>query len=211
MFKKLIEDDMETKREKKREDLRNRLIDAAEATISEKGLRGLKARDVTAKAGCALGALYNAVEDLDQLIMLVNSRTLAKLGNALKQAIPKNASPTDTMQSLAGAYVAFALEQTQLWSAVFNHKLSEDTVVPDWHTAEYPVLISEIIAPLSKLRPDLEPDALTLRAQTIFASVHGVVQLAIHGRFVGTPLSLLASEVAALVDAMTRGIHLVSK
>ncbi|KAG1647408.1 hypothetical protein GQR58_030623 [Nymphon striatum] len=81
--------------------------------------------------------------------------------------------------------------------------------VPDWHKADYPVLIAEIIAPLSLLRPDLPPDALQLRAQTLFASVHGVVQLAIHGRFVGAPLSMLKSEVAALVDAMTRGIHLV--
>ena len=202
---------MESKREKKREELRNRLIDAAEAAIANNGLRGLKARDVTAKAGCALGALYNAVEGLDQLIMLVNSRTLAKLGTALKQAVPENASPTDAMQALAGAYVAFALEQTELWSAIFGHKLPEGATVPDWHSAEYPVLIHEIIAPLSALRPELGPDALTLRAQTIFASVHGVVQLAIHGRFVGVPLSLLASEVAALVDAMTRGIHLVSK
>ena len=49
----------------KRSDLRTRLIDAAEAEIAEKGLLGLKARDVTARAGCALGAIYNAVSDLD--------------------------------------------------------------------------------------------------------------------------------------------------
>ncbi|MEH6738595.1 MAG: WHG domain-containing protein, partial [Sulfitobacter sp.] len=96
-----------------------------------------------------------------------------------------------------------------LWSAIFNHKMAIGAEVPDWHKAEYPVLIAEIIAPLGQLRPDLPPEALTLRAQTLFASVHGVVQLAIHGRFVGVPVSSLKSEVAALVDAMTRGIHLV--
>ncbi|KAG1647407.1 hypothetical protein GQR58_030623 [Nymphon striatum] len=119
------------------------------------------------------------------------------------------ASPTDTMQALAATYVDFALDNTALWSAVFNHRLPAGSEVPDWHKADYPVLIAEIIAPLSLLRPDLPPDALQLRAQTLFASVHGVVQLAIHGRFVGAPLSMLKSEVAALVDAMTRGIHLV--
>lgn len=200
---------MTSKTDKKREDLRKRLIDAAESAIAEHGLRGLKARDVTARAGCALGGLYNAVEDLDQLVMLVNSRTLGRLGDSLKQAVPDNASPTETMQALAGTYVDFALENTALWSAVFNHRLPEGAEVPDWHKAEYPVLIAEIIAPLGQLRPDLSPDALKLRAQTLFASVHGVVQLAIHGRFVGAPLSALKSEVAALVDAMTRGIHLV--
>ena len=200
---------MTTKTDKKREDLRKRLIDAAEIAIREGGLRGLKARDVTTKAGCALGGLYNAVQDLDQLVMLVNSRTLGRLGADLKNAVPSGASPTETMQALAGAYADFALANTALWSAIFNHRLPEGAEVPDWHKADYPVLIAEIIAPLGELRPDLPPDALQLRAQTLFASVHGVVQLAIHGRFVGAPLSMLKSEVAALVDAMTRGIHLV--
>jgi AcrR family transcriptional regulator len=200
---------MATKTEKKREDLRKRLIDAAELAIAEGGLRGLKARDVTTKAGCALGALYNAVEDLDQLVMLVNSRTLASLGENLRMSVAQDATPTQAMQALAGAYVDFALDNTSLWSAIFNHKMAIGAEVPDWHKAEYPVLIAEIIAPLGQLRPDLPPEALTLRAQTLFASVHGVVQLAIHGRFVGVPVSSLKSEVAALVDAMTRGIHLV--
>lgn len=202
---------MTSKTDKKREDLRQRLIDAAEIAIAQHGLRGLKAREVTAHAGCALGALYNAVEDLDQLVMLVNSRTLGRLGANLQKAVGPDASPTEAMQALAGAYVDFALNDTALWSAVFNHRLPEGAEVPDWHKAAYPVLIAEIIAPLGKLRPDLGPDALRLRAQTLFASVHGVVQLAIHGRFVGVPLTELKSEVAALVDAMTRGIHLLPR
>jgi AcrR family transcriptional regulator len=193
--------------DKKRDDLRKRLIDAAEGAIAEGGLRSLKARDVTAKAGCALGGLYNAVEDLDQLVILVNSRTLGRLGQDLQRAVPPDASPTEAMQALAGTYVDFALDNTALWSAVFNHRLPKGAEVPDWHKAEYPVLIAEIIGHLSQLRPDLPPEALKLRAQTLFASVHGVVQLAIHGRFVGGPLSVLKSEVSALVDAMTVNFH----
>ncbi|MCX7559242.1 TetR/AcrR family transcriptional regulator [Sulfitobacter sp. F26204] len=202
---------MTSKAETKRENLRRRLIDSAEVAIREGGLRGLKARDVTARAGCALGGLYNAVQDLDQLVMLVNSRTLGRLGADLKNAVTAEDTPTETMQALAATYVEFALQNTALWSAIFNHRLPEGAEIPDWHKDEYPVLIAEIIAPLKQLRPDLPPDALRLRAQTLFASVHGVVQLAIHGRFVGVPLSMLKSEVAALVDAMTRGIHLVKQ
>ena len=200
---------MADKKTQKRQELRNRLIDAAQEVIAEKGLRGLKARDVTAKAGCALGALYTAVDDLDQLIILVNSRTLSALGDALKKSVPTEASPVETMQALARAYCEFALQHTALWSAIFSHRLPDEVTIPDWHKAEYPVLISEIIAPLAKLRPDLSPEALGLRAQTLFASVHGVVQLAIHGQYVGVPHDLLPSEVAALVEAMTRGLDVV--
>lgn len=200
---------MASLRETKREDLRQRLINAAEAQIADKGLKGLKARDVTAEAGCALGALYNSVEDLDQLIILVNARTLTRLGDALRAAVPEGASPEETMQALALAYVNFAVDNNSLWSAIFFHRLPEGIDVPDWYKLAHAVLIEQLIEPLSKMRPDLEGDSLRIRAQTLFAAVHGVVQLSFRGRFVGTPQELLASEVHALVEAMSRGIHLV--
>ncbi len=196
-------------REIKRNNLRDRLTTSAERLIAENGLRGLKARDITKDAGCALGAIYNAVEDLDELVMLVNSRTLARLGNALHEAGAEESDPKALMQVLARTYVEFAQNNMPLWSTIFNHRLPDGKEVPDWHAVEYAVLIEEIISPLSKMRPDLDGGALRLRAQTLFASVHGVVQLSIHGRFVGTPPEYLVQEVEALVDAMTRGIDVV--
>lgn len=199
---------MENKRDAKRNDLRKRLIDAAEARILAQGLSGLKARDVTADAGCALGSLYNAVGDMVDLVILVNSRTLTRLGQAMRESVPADASPAETMQALAYAYVEFAQANTRLWSAIFLHRVPEGVEVPDWHKKEYGVLIEQLFEPLSKMRPDLSPEELKLRSQTLYAAVHGVVQLSLHGRFVGTPPEHLASEVHALVDAMARGSHL---
>ena len=200
---------MGSKSKAKREALRFRLVDAAEARIAEQGLRGLKARDVTADAGCSLGALYNVVEDLDRLVILVNSRTLNRLGDVLRKAVPDDATPTETIQSLAHAYIDFAVDNSRLWSAIFFHRLPDDVEIPDWYKKEHAVLIEQIIAPLAEMRPDLGPEALRLRAQTMFAAVHGVVQLSFHGQHVGTPSEFLKSEVEALVEALTRGIHLV--
>ncbi len=199
---------MGSKSESKREALRVRLVDAAEARIAAQGLRGLKARDVTADAGCSLGALYNSVEDLDRLVILVNSRTLNRLGDVLRDAVVVDVTPTETIQSLARAYIDFAVNNSRLWSAIFFHRLPDDVEIPDWYKKEHAVLIEQIIAPLAAMRPDLGLEALRLRAQTMFAAVHGVVQLSFHGRHVGTPPECLASEVEALVDALTRGTHL---
>ena len=197
---------MRNKREEARDDLRKRLIDAAEARIAAQGLGALKAREVTADAGCALGALYTAFEDLDRLILQVNSRTLSRLGVALRVACPPGVDPKETMAALGQGYVGFALDNFHLWSALFNHRLPDGIEAPDWHRAEHAVLIEQIITPLHALRPDLPPDALQLRAKTVFAAVHGVVQLALHGRFVGTPRAQLPGEVAALIESMTRGL-----
>lgn len=185
-------------------DLRTRLIDAAEAEIAEKGLMGLKARDVTRRAGCALGAIYNAVSDLDELVLRVNSRTLERLGAALAPASGAG-SPEAVTLALADAYAVFALQNRRLWSALFEHRLPEGVEMPDWHRAEHEVLIARIGAPLALLRPDLPQEAIRLRVRTLFGAVHGVVHLALQGRLVGVPEALLRQEVAALVGALVVG------
>jgi AcrR family transcriptional regulator len=190
-------------------DLRTRLIDAAQAEIAEKGLLGLKARDVTARAGCALGAIYNAVADLDELVMRVNSRTLERLGAALAPG-SNAATPEAVTLALADAYAVFALENRRLWSALFEHRLPEGVEMPDWHRAEHEVLIARIGAPLATLRPDLPPEAIRLRVRTLFGAVHGVVHLALQGRLVGVPVTLLRQEVAALVGALVVGARAVT-
>lgn len=198
---------MATTREEKRAALQERLIDAAEAQIAAKGLRGLKAREVTAEAGCAVGALYNAFEDLDMLIVHVNSRTLLRMGAALKAAAPgPEASAAEMFRALAAAYVAFAAENRRLWTALFEHRLpDEDTEWPEWHLRNHAVLIELIVGPLARVRPDLPLQALVLRARTLFAAVHGVVHLGLGKSVVGVPKELLEAEVIGLVDAVVRG------
>lgn len=189
----------------RKEDLRTRLVAAAEAELAAKGLGGLKARDVTERAGCALGALYTAFDDLDHLILEVNTRTLRRMGEALRLRLPPDAHPGDALCELATAYVDFALQNGPLWKALFNHRLPDGAEIPDWYRREHEVLIREIVAPLARLRPDLGPDLLVQRSKTLFAAVHGVVHLALQGRFVGTPRDALQSEVLALVGLMVRG------
>ncbi|MEJ8475432.1 TetR/AcrR family transcriptional regulator [Roseibium algae] len=210
---------MTTNREAKRAQLRQRLIEAAEIELREKGLKGLKARDVTARAGCALGALYNVVDDLDMLILEVNLRTLIQMGEALNAAVsPKgsrpssgqDASPDAVMQALAATYTDFAIENHNKWLALFEHRLPKGHEVPDSYKQAHSALIEVIVPPLARLRPDLSTDELMLRARTTFAAVHGVVHLSLQAQFVGVPIANLKAEVKALVEAMTRGAALAT-
>ena len=198
---------MENKKSAKRAALKERLTDAAEGLIAENGLRGLKARDIAARAQCALGGLYTAVDGLDQLILLVNSRTLNRLGQASLAAVPAQTSPGERMHILGQVYARFALENVNLWSALFAHRLPDGQETPEWLRAEFAALIQQIVAPLSELRPDLDGQALQQRAKTLFAAVHGVVHMSIHGFDVGAPPKQLSSEIEALINAMMGGIN----
>lgn len=200
---------MTSNREKKRADLKRRLIEAAEAEIAAHGLAGLKARAVTTRAGCALGALYTAFEDLDMLVIEVNSRTLARLGAALGTDLPQD-TPESALQALAARYADFAVANRPLWLALFEHRMSEGREVPDWHRRDHAVLVELIVPQLARLRPDMSPEALALRARTTFAAAHGVIHLALQGRFVGVPMAALKSEIAGLVETLTAGARQIA-
>src|SRR5262245_28907928 len=125
----------------RRDRLREALVAAAEDTIAKGGLAELRARDLAEKAGCAVGAIYNAVEDLDQLVLLVNLRTLAALEHDLAAAYGDD-DDADTVDSaiaqlvrLALAYLAFATANGPRWRALFDHRMP-GREVPEWYRNE---------------------------------------------------------------------------
>src|SRR4051812_29611461 len=95
----------------RREHLKGALVDAALRTIAANGLRGLKARELADEVGCAVGAIYNVVADLDELILLANTRTLSQIDAAMAAATkPGDGADWGVAQlvRLALAYLDFA-------------------------------------------------------------------------------------------------------
>ena len=193
---------MAGKREEKREDLKARLLDAARNRIAADGLANLRARDVTRDAGCALGGLYTVFADLDELIIHVNSSTLAGLEQSLRDTAGAVEGPADTLRHLARGYLAFAVANRNLWRALFEHQRQ---ATPEWHLAEHLFLIGLIAEPLRQLQPDLGDEARSIRARTLFGAVHGIISISLEGRFVGLPLDILEQEIDAFVMLIARG------
>lgn len=198
---------MAGKREAKREEFRARLVEAASARIARSGLKGLRARDVTGDTASALGGLYNAFADLDDLVLHVNSATLGRLRALARTRAERAQGPHETLEALALAYLAFARDNHALWSALFEHRLAPERPLPDWHRAEQATLIQTIAVPLRELAPDLSEDALLVRARTLFAAIHGVVAIALENRFVGVPEADLEGELRSFVDVIVRGME----
>lgn len=197
---------MAGKREQKREHLTARLIEAAKTRIVEEGLPNLRARDVAQDAGCALGGLYTVFEDLDDLVIHVNSTTLAALTKVLVTADGNNRSPTDQLRELARGYLGFAVTHRNLWKALFEHGSSNGRPAPQWHLEEHLALMDVIAEPLQKLQGSLSLEDRTIRARTLFGAVHGVVSVSLEGRFVGLPPERLEREVDEFVRTIAAGM-----
>ncbi|WP_298240964.1 TetR/AcrR family transcriptional regulator [uncultured Bradyrhizobium sp.] len=191
----------------RREKLRSDLILAAERMIAERGLSGLKTRDLAREIGCANGAVYNLVEDIDELILRVGSRTLLRLDEALSTAEGAGEpSPRETLVRIAIAYCDFAADNLQLWRALFEHRMEADKVVPDWSVADQLQLFRHINKPLTALLPKRSPEQLGITARSLFSAVHGMVALGLEQKLVAVPLPALRKEIADLVRATIDGL-----
>jgi AcrR family transcriptional regulator len=191
----------------RRQSLRDGLIAAAEQVIAVDGLAGLRARDLAKQVGCALGAIYNVFADLDELILAVNSRTLAALEQELAAARLDGGDPVSHLVALALAYTDFAAAHMLRWRAVFDHRLPRGRTVPDWFVSEQGRLFDFIAAPLRELRPGTGPEEHALLARSLFSAVHGVVVLGLEEKLQAMPRDVLRRQVVTLVTAVARGLR----
>lgn len=191
----------------RRAKLRDALILAAETSIAAGGLAGLRTRDVAREIGIANGAVYNLVDDIDELILHVGSRTLARLDTALTAAESNGpAAPRDVLVRIAVAYCDFAADNLELWRALFEHRMAPQKPVPDWSIEEQMSLFRHIYHPLATLFPNRSAEQLGVTARSLFSAVHGMVALGLEQKLIAVPVDALRAEIATIVRAMVDGL-----
>ena len=197
----------------RRHNLKEALIAVAERSIEASGLIGIKARDLAAEVGCSVGAIYNAVADLDELVLAVNGRTLTLMEAELAAADPPlRAKKHGTnkavalMVRLAQAYLHFASSHTLRWRAIFEHRLPEGTELPGWYLDQQRQVFAFVERPLRILQPDLADDQFELLARTLFSAVHGIVALGLEEKLGPISLRELERQTVAIVTAIGHGL-----
>ncbi|MFO1151859.1 MAG: TetR-like C-terminal domain-containing protein [Alsobacter sp.] len=195
--------------------LRAALVDATRAIIRERGLQGVKARDVAAGAGCALGAIYQAFPDLDALVLAANEVTLEAIEAHLSAfACPDAAGlarPDDPPEllrflTLAFGYLDFAAGHRALWRALFEHRMAHGGDVPREFSERLARLFLVVEDPLQGLRPELQDEDRARLARTLFSAVHGVVVLGLEEKLASLPAEALRLQLGLLVGALVRGL-----
>jgi AcrR family transcriptional regulator len=193
----------------RREQLRDALIEAAARTIAKQGLSGLKARALADEVGCAVGAIYNVVADLDELVLLANARTLAELEKALTAATAPGRGPDwaiEQLVKLALAYLDFAAAHRSQWQALFEHRLASGQVPPEWYQRDLERLFEYVESPVEELQPDLAPARRALLARSLFSAAHGLVALGLEEKLQFIPLPALREQVTTIVKALGSGL-----
>ena len=159
------------------------VAEAAERIVRAEGVRALGMRRLAAAVGYAPNSIYNAVGDLDQVVLRVNARSFERLRGALDAAIDPGATPRTNAASLAAAYLAFVAADPIVWGLVHAHAPAPETVIPDWHARA----LARAVEPVEATLAPLEPDAAERRrlVAALWAALHGLAALATSGKLAG--------------------------
>jgi len=198
---------------RRRAHLKDALIAAAQRTIESQGLRALRARALAEEVGCAVGAIYNVVADLDELVLLVNSRTLAALERDIAAAVGRvdvaagvSDTPIGRLVRLAQGYLDFAAANPLRWRALFEFSMPNNEPVPDWYRREKEGLFGYVEEVLGELQTQTTCGERALHARSLFSAVHGLVALGLEEKLQTIPLPVLREQVAFVVTAIGRGL-----
>jgi len=157
-----------------REELREIALQAAEDLVEAHGLIGLSARKVASRIGYTVGSLYMVFNNIDDLIVQMNERTLDRLYEMLAAAVANQPPAATAIRALAQAYITFALTQTHRWLAVYQHRLPKGETVPNSFTEKVARMFELTQQQLILLCPQRQPEEAALAARALWSGIHGV-------------------------------------
>lgn len=113
------------RRERVKEELRTRIVEAARDILSEKGLDALSMRAIARRVDYSAAALYLYFQDKDDLIREVVRSGFQRLRECTREALDRAEAsgplaPVESYAATGRAYARFALENTAYFRVIFE-------------------------------------------------------------------------------------------
>jgi AcrR family transcriptional regulator len=177
---------MGRRNEHSREELKELALRAAGEIVAQGdgkgGAASLSMREVARRIGYTVGALYIVFENLDDLIVHLNERTIIELRAALERIRGRANQPAQNLRLLVAAYLGFALLHTARWRLVFEHRLPEGQKAPAsyaGHTAAIFALVGRQLREAGVARDVASAEEV---ATALWSGAHGICMLAVTGK-----------------------------
>lgn len=175
--------------------LRQALLDAAEAILAESGVQGLSLRACARRAGVSHAAPKHHFADVSDLLAEVSARSFDRLTAALKSArVEAGEDPEDRFVAVARTYVAFALTSPAHFRLMFRSDAlaEENEALREAAARTFAELTNSIT--VQRNEPDVTPESLGQRIADralqddiliAWSQIHGYAQLLLEGQFRG--------------------------
>lgn len=165
--------------------------------LAETGFARFSAREVAKRIGYSIGTIYNVFGTHDRLILAINTRTFRLWADHLRSRL--DSAGADRIRTLVEGYFSFARENSNLWMAIYDHRLPPDVTMPAEYQAERAVLTEIVVKEVAAVLPEAERGNAPRLARSLVATVHGHCTFALNGTFAlmgeSNPLELALARV----------------
>ncbi len=159
------------RREREKEEIRRKILDAARELFSTEGYERVTMRRVADAIEYSATTIYHHFEDKDDLVRALCLADFDELFGAM-QGAPRPEDPVEAIRQLGRAYVAFAVRNPNQYRFMFmTPTKKEDVQVESPGQQSFAHLLEAVkrAAAAGRLRP-IDP---VLAAQILWMSVHG--------------------------------------
>ena len=149
--------------------------------MAAQGFARFSARQVARAIGYSVGTIYNLFPSLDHLLLAINTHTFALWSDFVRRRL--EGVGEDRIAVLVQAYFDFASEHTNLWMAIFDHRLPPGMPLPAEDEEKRRELTLIVIREVGGLLPNRSQSEVERLARSLVATVHGHCTYALNGSF----------------------------
>lgn len=186
-----------------REELEALILGEGQHLLAETGFARFSAREVAKRIGYSVGTVTMMFGGIDGLVSAINARTFL-LWAAHIEARLDGVMRRDRVDALVAGYFAFAAENSNLWSAIYEHRLPPGTM-PEALAAARTALVAIIAREVAAVLPGARRDEAPALSRSLIATVHGHCTFALNGSFAllgeTDPLGLATARVRETLRA----------
>jgi len=173
------------------------VLQAAETLVAEEGSKALTMRNVAFEIGYTVGSIYMVFENMNDLVLQLNARTLDALSEQFDNMPPQ--APAQTIEAIAEIYLNFADRHFNCWSLIFEHRQPEGGELPDWYQEKIERAFSRFEAEFKQLAEDRSEAQAKQAARTLWGGIHGICMLSLTGKFAAVGADDMNASVKLLV------------
>ncbi len=158
--------------------VRDALVETAARLLAEGGDEYLTLRRLTEQVGTSTMAVYTHFGSMEELRSEVAGEAFARLRQRLR-AVQPSSDPVADLGRLGAAYLANAMDDPNLYQAIFGRTTNLETVSAGYDT--FMVLVDGVNRGIQARR--FSPADPAVLATQLWAAIHGAIVLAHAGLF----------------------------
>ncbi len=163
-----------------REELKELALKSAEELLNHKSASELSTRQIATKMGYTVGTLYQIFKNLPDLLLHLNTRTLARLYQECQNLNLSTSDAQENILAYANVYLQFAHTHPGQWELIFDNDILGHNELPDCYLNQVNALFSLIDIQLKVLSPSCSDQEITKTSRVLWSSVHGICTLSIN-------------------------------